>query len=91
MPNKNYRNGVYRERVIMKEYEKEGYVCFRSAGSHGLFDVIAINPWTKRIYLIQAKTGKAPLSKREKEKITSALSTFRGDYKVIPQLNEQIK
>jgi len=41
MPNRNYRNGRNFEYQIMRNLEKEKYICIRAAGSHGVFDVIA--------------------------------------------------
>ncbi|MEM3845057.1 MAG: hypothetical protein QXU98_05090 [Candidatus Parvarchaeota archaeon] len=42
MPNKNYINGANRERRIMKKLESEGWYCIRSAGSHGVVDIVAL-------------------------------------------------
>ena len=43
--NKNYINGVRRERRIMKKLEQEGWFCVRSAGSHSPIDIIAMMPF----------------------------------------------
>jgi len=53
--------------------EEEGYYCVRSAGSKGLFDIIAIRP--NDIKMIQVKTNRKP-TKQEVDK----LWTFGGDY-----------
>ena len=52
----NYRRGYDIERKIVNQLKKEGYVAVRTAGSHSLFDVIAINE--DEILLIQAKRTK---------------------------------
>jgi len=53
MANKKYEQGKRAEYKVRKTLENEGYTCFRSAGSKGLFDVIAINSCEVR--LIQVK------------------------------------
>ena len=49
----NYSRGRTREYRVMKMLEKVGYTCFRMAGSHGLFDVIALGK--DHMKLIQVK------------------------------------
>lgn len=56
MPNKNYVNGIAKERKLMDEYRAKGYKVMRSAGSHGLIDVIAWNK--KEVLMFQVKNGK---------------------------------
>lgn len=53
----NYKRGVRKERQLIKELETAGYAAMRTAGSHGLFDVIAIRP-PSIVRLIQVKRGK---------------------------------
>lgn len=43
MTNRNYVNGSNFERKVKKEWEELGYLCFRTAGSHGQADIIAID------------------------------------------------
>jgi hypothetical protein len=43
LPNKNYRRGVVIERKIKDYLEILGYTVIRSAGSHGVYDLIAVN------------------------------------------------
>lgn len=43
MPNSNYRRGVRLEYLLMNQLRAKGYKVTRSAGSHGLIDVIAWN------------------------------------------------
>jgi Holliday junction resolvase len=55
----NYRRGVEKERECMRILEAAGYETARTAGSHGLFDVIAINHLGVRlIQLKRSKDGK---------------------------------
>ena len=56
MPNKNYLNGIRKERKIVNDLKKEGWdIVQRSAGSRSPIDVWAINKDLKLIRLIQAK------------------------------------
>lgn len=56
----NYQRGRDKEYEVIKILEKAGYTAFRTAGSHGVFDVIAINPLGTRF--IQVKREKKPAS-----------------------------
>src|SRR5262249_57305842 len=60
------RRAEYR---AMRLLERCGYVCMRSAGSHGAFDVIAIGP--RDVRLIQCKAGAATLSPIEREQLAA--------------------
>lgn len=62
MPNKNYIRGRAFEYSVMHDLQSEGYTCYRTAGSHGAYDVIAFKP--TEILLIQCKTK---LTKRANE------------------------
>ena len=55
MPNPNYIKGRRFEYELVAELEEQGYVAGRTAGSHGFYDVIGINPKNGHIKLIQAK------------------------------------
>ena len=75
MSNNNYKRGRAFEYRVMAMCEKAGYTTFRTAGSHGIADIIAIkntyNTWRWRenmseILLIQCKYG-AKVSKKERE------------------------
>jgi hypothetical protein len=73
MPNKNYINGrslEYRIKNILKE---NGFYVVRSAGSHGKWDLIAVNESKKTIYLISCKKGKR---KRHIKKGSYSVSEF---------------
>ena len=58
MPNKAYIRGTKFERDIQHELESHfpGSEAYRTAGSHGSFDVIHVDKLNKRISFIQAKT-----------------------------------
>jgi len=74
MANKNYKRGVEIERRIIQQLEEVGYKASRTAGSHGIYDVIAENGLGIR--LIQAKRVKKGSSykaeyKEAKEKMSA--------------------
>jgi hypothetical protein len=54
----NYTKGTRNEHKTMAALETAGYTCTRAAGSHGMWDVIAIHP--THIRLIQVKTNHWP-------------------------------
>ena len=54
--NSNYQKGVRFERERLKAYEKLGYLCMRTAGSHGAFDLVAVSEKWNLVILIQCKT-----------------------------------
>jgi hypothetical protein len=58
MPNRNYDAGVRFERERLHDYESRGFVVSRSAGSHGAFDLWAIQPHGDTLYVIQCKVVK---------------------------------
>ena len=55
MPNKNYLSGRRREYSIMNKLKSKGLIVFRTAGSHGIVDLIAIDKIKKSIGFIQVK------------------------------------
>ncbi len=56
--NKATRKGTTNERRSMRYLEALGYYCQRAAGSHGLFDILAIGPHD--VKAIQCKTNRWP-------------------------------
>lgn len=42
MPNRNYRLGTSFEHRVILALTKAGYHCVRSAGSHGVVDIVAL-------------------------------------------------
>jgi hypothetical protein len=54
MTKTNYQRGAYKEGYAIADLRKRGYVCTRSAGSHGPWDITAVNAqWVR---LIQVKS-----------------------------------
>lgn len=54
MPNRRYLRGAYYERKAIASLEDAGYNANRSAGSHGVYDIIAYN--SNHFRLIQIKS-----------------------------------
>ena len=73
--------GIRYEYQIKDYLEAEGYYCMRSAGSHGLFDLIGINVSEKKILLIQCKKIAKGFDAL-KEKLERENSHFNGIYTV---------
>lgn len=61
----NYQRGFKLEHEAKRTLEKEGWTVFRSAGSHSLFDLVAINK--DYVLLIQVKSNS--ISKEEELKL----------------------
>ena len=77
MANRNYLKGRRHEYAVAKSLRELGYTYVtRAAGSHSPFDIIAVNPNTKKILLVQCKT-----SAKEREKV-KALTEMSGEYDV---------
>lgn len=55
MVNHNYRRGANFERKIANKLRQKGYYVMRSSGSHGIFDLIAIDFKSGHIKFIQIK------------------------------------
>ena len=68
MSNRNYVNGANFERKVKAELENKGWLCFRTAGSHGVADIIAIRHSTVP-HIFQCKiSNKITPGEREKLK-----------------------
>jgi len=68
MTNKNYNRGRNFEYRIRRFLESRGYLCFRSAGSHSMADIIAFRKWpsgTPDVMLIQAKYNTGRITNQE--------------------------
>ena len=65
MPNKNYVKGRAKEYKVKKQFEKEGYIVLRTAGSHGFADLIAVK--YPHVRFIQCKPDN--FSKKEEKKL----------------------
>lgn len=67
MPNKNYLRSYARERELKLKGEKEKWLSTRTAGSHGVADVILIKPADDGhflVRLIQVKVSEKFTKKR---------------------------
>lgn len=58
--NRNYKNGAVFENQVKRYFESKHYLAFRSAGSHGLADVIAISGRGRAILIQCKKSGIFP-------------------------------
>lgn len=61
------KKGSDYERKLKKMYEMKGWYVMRSAGSFGPADLIAINPESRRIRVIQAKNYNRSISGTKEE------------------------
>ena len=61
MPNKNYRRGARAEYELMNKLKSMGMTVIRASGSHGAFDIIALDDLNNydgpSVYLIQIKSS----------------------------------
>lgn len=73
----NYERGRRFEYKIKKMLEKAGFVVFRTAGSHGEVDLIAIND--TETFLLQLKYGK-PITKADRKKFFIFQNKFSNLY-----------
>ena len=65
MPNKNYIKGRRYEYKLAHVLRKSGFdIVFRSAGSHGPIDLVAIDTSSRTMLFVQAKQGKLSYTKR---------------------------
>ena len=80
---KAYRKGRSTEYRCREELRKMGVnLVFRSAGSRGPADLIAINPVRREIWLIQCKGGRPPpMARLERE--YGVLRELEGEYRVL--------
>jgi Holliday junction resolvase len=75
----NYKNGRAREYRIMNNLRLDGFEVFRTAGSHGCFDLIAFNFEEGILNLIQVKP--ISMSDAEKARIKQSLIRFERGWK----------
>ena len=62
-----YTKGADYERELKKRCEEQGYYVVRSAGSHGVADLVALSRCS--VILIQCKSGKTGPKKEDFEKL----------------------
>ena len=91
--NKQYTKGARNEYKTMRLLEIAGYICLRTAGSHGPFDVIALS--ASNILLIQCKSNEWPTpAERETMSLVPVPDNCRklvhrwDDRAVMPQVKE---
>lgn len=86
----SYKSGANFERKVMKYYQDQGMLAFRSAGSHSPIDVVVINNKTKSVMLIQCKKKRMKLGNifAEKKKLTKeALQNCKTrTYRIVPRI-----
>lgn len=74
--NKNYAKGRRFEYKLIKEIRNKGGIAIRSAGSHGLVDVVGIFPKQNIIVLYQCKTD-AVFNGKEKQEVEEMYKAFK--------------
>ena len=75
-----YKRGADKERAVIRKLKEEGYsIGQRTAGSHGVFDVIAINIKERKIKLVQSKSS---ITHSAKCKIMIDNRKLNGKFKV---------
>jgi len=80
MPNKNYIKGRRKEYLWVNKMKELGFIAQRTAGSHSPVDVIAINPETKQIKLIQCKPDS--MNAHQQQKIRNENKKLNGVFEV---------
>lgn len=82
----NYGNGSYFERRVLGILEHDGYTVVRSAGSHGVADVIGLKAF--EIVLVQCKAGAGTCPLPEWNRLYAVADSLRGsmDVAVVPVL-----
>ena len=78
-----YRKGRRLEYKVVNQLRKDGFLAFRSAGSHSPIDVIGIHAVKKEIRLIQCKAGKSKSAEYNAHKAFKENIHLAGTYKVI--------
>jgi len=80
LPNKNYEKGRRKEYKVMHSLRNEGYIAFRSAGSHSPIDVVGIRGSDNKIKLVQCKPDS--MSENAKNKLYEANKALNGTFEV---------
>lgn len=74
MPNRNYLRGRRFEWQLKKDLESQGWFVYRTAGSHGIYDLIALRESEEhgpQVALFQCKTTK-------EDKVNPLIKEFTG-------------
>lgn len=85
--------GTRNELKVIKYLELTGWICIRSAGSLGMFDIIAFHPHIPFVRCIQVKSNRKP-PKEELEEIRKIALPFNftkevwiiHDYEEMPEI-----
>lgn len=67
MPNPRYEAGRRQEYAVKKRFETGGYICIRSAGSRGAWDLVCLGPTNlgvPDVILVQVKRTASPAAAR---------------------------
>lgn len=80
MPNKNYIAGVRKERKLVNEARAQGFISFRSAGSHSPIDVVIIDKKNMKVRFIQCKPES--MSQNARSKIIESQFDLQGRFLV---------
>ncbi|MEM2368438.1 MAG: restriction endonuclease [Candidatus Bathyarchaeia archaeon] len=75
-----YKRGYAVERYCAEKLRQMGFYVYRSAGSRGLADVIAINPKDGEVWLVQVKKEEAPKELDRLRERFSGLKNMDGQY-----------
>ncbi|MBI4258529.1 MAG: hypothetical protein HY619_06205 [Thaumarchaeota archaeon] len=75
-----YMRGRAWEYKAIKMLRSSGWVCSRSAMSHGPVDIFAANG--KKVLLIQVKSGAASMRKDERDILVKWAKAFKADAEV---------
>jgi Holliday junction resolvase len=77
---KRYRSGYIIELKARDELRKMGFTVIRSSRSLTQADLVAINPNTKEIWLVQCKKEEAPRDPSRLQSRFRDLKLFEGTY-----------
>ncbi|MCC6050623.1 MAG: hypothetical protein LM580_07940 [Thermofilum sp.] len=75
MPRSPYKRGARYEYYVKQLLEERGYLVVRTAGSHGPFDLIAIDKGKREILLVQV-TKRKHLPAQLKRELASLAGTY---------------
>ena len=75
-----YERGRSREYRAIRMLREDGWLCLRSAVSHGPVDIVAAKGG--RVVLIQVKSGKGRVRRREVDDLRSWARAFRAQAEV---------
>jgi Holliday junction resolvase len=70
------------EHQAKQKLERMGFIVIRAAASKGPMDLVAINPATKEIWLVQAKKGHVPVDPAKFAQKFRDLRAMAGTYTV---------